>query len=59
MQWMITDLVNILHRLHFLLCELALALVSSLATLLAVEKSFPVLVNLELCDDHLHQATAS
>lgn len=32
----ITELVNILHRLDFLLCELALALVSTLATLLAV-----------------------
>ena len=37
-------LVNILHSLHLLLCELALALVSVLGSLLAFQKGFPVLV---------------
>ena len=38
------SLVNILHSLHLLLCELALALVSILGSLLALQKRFPVLV---------------
>ncbi len=37
-------LVNILHSLNLLLCELALALVGVLGSLLAFQKGFPVLV---------------
>lgn len=51
--------VNILHGLHLLLCELALALVSTLAALLAVKKSLSVLVKLELCDDNFAGVNAN
>ena len=43
---LLLHLINILHGLHLLLCELALALVSILRPLLAIQQSFPVLIQL-------------
>lgn len=45
--------INILHCLHLLLCELALALLSCCCTLLALKQLLAILVDLELGDDAL------